>query len=105
LLVALIEKNPVGYISLEQNPKLKTTRVKDLAIAMYHRRQKIGSLLVMTAQDWAQRHDSQRLILELQPKNYAAIQMAKKLGFELCGYNDHYFANQDIALFFSKWLK
>ena len=29
----------------------------------------------------------------------------KKLGFELCGYNDHYFANHDIALFFSKWLR
>jgi len=105
LLVALIESDPVGYISLEQNPQLKATRVTDLAIAKYHRRQKIGSLLVMTAQDWAQRHHSQRLILELQPKNYSAIQMAKKLGFELCGYNDHYFANQDIALFFSKWLK
>jgi len=50
-------------------------------------------------------HEMQRLLLEVQPKNYPAIQMAKKLGFELCGYNDHYFANHDIALFFSKWMK
>lgn len=105
LLVAVMEGEPVGYISLEQSPQLKATRVTDLAIARRSRRQKIGSSLVMAAQDWASRHDSRRLILELQPKNFPAIQMAKKLGFELCGYNDHYFANHDIALFFSKWLK
>jgi GNAT superfamily N-acetyltransferase len=105
LLVALVEGKPVGYISLEKKPLLKATRVIDLAIAKFLRRQKIGSLLVMTAQDWARRHHSQRLILELQPKNYPAIQMARKLGFDLCGYNDHYFANLDIAIFFSKWLK
>ena len=105
LLVAAMDGEPVGYISLEQNPQLKATRVTDLAIARRSRRQMIGSSLVMAAQDWASRHSSRRLILELQPKNFPAIQMAKKLGFELCGYNDHYFANHDIALFFSKWLK
>ncbi|MBM3143481.1 MAG: GNAT family N-acetyltransferase [Chloroflexi bacterium] len=105
LLVALIDGEPVGYISLAQNPQLKATRITDLAITRRLRRQKIGSALVLAAQDWASKHNSRRLILELQPKNHPAIQMAKKLGFELCGYNDHYFANHDIALFFSKWLK
>ncbi len=105
LLVAAMEGQSVGYISLEQNPQLKATRVTDLAISRQLRRKKIGSSLVLAAQDWASKHNSRRLILEVQPKNYPAIQMAKKLGFELCGYNDHYFANHDIALFFSKWLK
>ncbi len=105
LLVAIMEDQPVGYISLEQNLQLKATRVTDIAISRQLRRKKIGSSLVLAAQDWASKHKSRRLILELQPKNYPAIQMAKKLGFELCGYNDHYFANHDIALFFSKWLK
>lgn len=105
LLVALVENEPIGYIGLEQHPHLKATRVTDLVISRPMRRQKIGSLLVMAAQDWARRHNSQRLILELQTKNFPAIQLVKKLGFELCGYNDHYFANLDIALFFSKWLK
>jgi len=105
LLVALVENEPIGYISLERNPHIKAARVADLVIDRRLRRQKVGSLLIMAAQDWARRHSSQRLILELQPKNFPAIQMAKKLGFELCGYNDFYFANIDIALFFSKWLR
>ncbi len=105
LLTAVMDGEPVGYASLALNIQLQATRVTDLAVARRVRRLKIGSSLVVAAQDWAAQRDSRRLILELQPKNYPAIQMAKKLGFELCGYNDHYFSNQDIALFFSKWLK
>jgi hypothetical protein len=28
--------------------------------------------------------------------------MAQKLGFNFCGYQDPYYTNRDIALFFSK---
>ena len=105
LLVVEYKNEVVGYISLTQNTLLKTTLATDLAVMRRHRRQGIGSALIISAQEWALQNHSQRLILEMQPKNSPAIQMAKKLGFELCGYNDHYFVNHDIALFFSKWLR
>lgn len=104
LLVAEMEGDITGYISLTNNQHLKTTWATDLAVRRKNRRQGIGSALVISAQEWALQKASHRLILEMQPKNYPAIQMAKKLGFELCGYNDHFYANHDIALFFSKWL-
>jgi ribosomal protein S18 acetylase RimI-like enzyme len=69
------------------------------------RRQGIGSALILAAQEWGMQHDTRRLVLEMQPKNYPAIQMAHKLGFELCGYNDRYYANNDIALFFGKSIR
>ena len=105
LLVAAIDGEVFGYISLNQDIHLQTTRITDLAVARHLRRQKIGSNLVIAAQEWAEYRESQRIILELQPKNYPAIQMARKLGFELCGYHDHYFSNHDIAIFFSKWVR
>ena len=105
LLVATLQDDLVGYIGMNINPSIKTTWVTDLVVAKHVRRQGIGSALVVSAQEWASQHNCRRLILEVQPKNYAAIRMATKLGFELCGYNDHYFANLDIALFFSKWLR
>lgn len=105
LLVAVREGEPLGYISLSLQSGQYIARVTDMAVGRRFRRQKIGSALVLAAQDWALQMGSRRLVLEMQPKNYPAIQMARKLGFELCGYQDHYFANQDIALFFSKWLK
>jgi len=104
-LVAEISKDVIGYISLNQDKMLGTTWVSDLAVRKSHRRQGIGSTLVIVSQNWAKQNNSRRLIIEMQPKNYPAIQLARKLGFELCGYNDHYFTNHDIALFFSKWLR
>ncbi len=105
LLVAILQDELVGYIGMNLNSSIKTTWVTDLVVAQRVRRQGIGSALVVSAQEWASQHSCRRLILEVQPKNHAAIRMATKLGFELCGYNDHYFANLDIALFFSKWLR
>jgi ribosomal protein S18 acetylase RimI-like enzyme len=105
LLVAEMESDIVGYISLSQNALLRTTWATDLAVTRRVRRQGIGSALVISAQEWAAKNKSRRLILEMQPKNYPAIRLMKKLGYELCGYNDHYFTNHDIALFFSKWLR
>jgi hypothetical protein len=38
----------------------------------------------------------------MQTKNYPAIQFARAQGFVFCGFNDHYYMNQDIALFFGR---
>jgi hypothetical protein len=50
-------------------------------------------------QEWGENHACRRIVLEMQPKNYPAIHMAQKMGFDLCGYNDLYYTNHDIALF------
>ena len=42
--------------------------------------------------------------MEMQPKNYPAIQFAYKLGFEFSGYNDQYYRDQEIAIFFSSFI-
>jgi GNAT superfamily N-acetyltransferase len=105
ILVAVLEAELIGYAGLAQNMAPNTTWVTDLVVARRLRRQGVGTALVLAAQEWASAHKSRRLILEMQPKNHPAIRLAQKLGFELCGYNDHYFTNHDIALFFSKWLR
>ncbi len=105
LLIAELVGEIIGYISLTKNEVLKASWATDLAVQRKYRRQGVASALVLSALEWASRQGSRRLILEMQPKNYPTIQLAKKLGFELCGYNDHYYANHDIALFFSKWLR
>jgi ribosomal protein S18 acetylase RimI-like enzyme len=82
-----------------------TTWVTDLAVKRRQRRQGIGSALLLAAQEWGLAHESRYLVLEVQPKNHSALRMAQKLGFEFCGYNDRYFANRDIGLFFAKSLR
>jgi GNAT superfamily N-acetyltransferase len=105
LLTALYAGQPVGYISLNLNIAPATNWVTDLVVLRRLRRQGIGSALVLAAQEWSLHHDSRRIVLEMQPKNYPAIHMAQKLGFDLCGYNDLYYTNHDIALFFARSLR
>lgn len=105
ILIALMESETVGYIGLMLEKAPVTTWATDLAVLPRHRRQGIGSALVLAAGEWALQHDTRRLVLEMQPKNYPAIKMAQKLGFEFCGYNDRYYANHDISLFFSRALR
>jgi GNAT superfamily N-acetyltransferase len=105
LLVASNKDEVVGYIGLNLNTAPSTTWISDVVVAHSLRHQGVGSVLVLAAQAWGLQHHAMRIVLEMQPKNYPAIQFAKKLGFNFCGYNDCYYANHDIALFFARSLR
>jgi ribosomal protein S18 acetylase RimI-like enzyme len=102
VLVALLEGEPIGYACLMLELAPLTTWMTDLVVARRLRRQGIASALVLAAQEWAAEHDSRYLVLEMQPKNIPALKLVQKLGFDFCGYNDRYYTNHDIGLFFAK---
>jgi GNAT superfamily N-acetyltransferase len=101
VLVALIEDKPVGYASVHEENSPRSAWVTDLVVAEKYRKKGIGSALFLGVQEWAVQKNIKRIILEMQLKNYPAIRFAQKFGLEFCGYHDHYYANQDIALFFA----
>jgi GNAT superfamily N-acetyltransferase len=105
LLAALLEGSPIGYASLMLNIAPLTTWVTDLVVSFPLRRQGIGKALVMASLEWADQMESQNLVLEMQTRNYPAIQLAYKLGFELCGYNDRHYPDHQIGIFFGKSLR
>ena len=105
MLVAALQGEVVGYASMMLTIAPHTSWMTDLVVMRKYRRQGIGSALVLAGQDWARHKRCYRMVLEMQPKNYPAICLSQKLGYDLCGYNDHYFPNHDIALFFSKTLR
>lgn len=105
LLVALHENEPVGYASVMLGVAPLTAWITDLVVKRRLRRQGIGSALLIGVQAWGVHHDCRNLVLEMQSKNYPAIKLAEKLGLDFCGYNDRYYANHDIALFFATSLR
>lgn len=106
LLVALHQEKIVGYVSLLKNLTPNATWMTDLVVSKPLRRQGIGSTLILAAQEWVfHQTDNNKIVIELQPKNYPAILLSKKLGYDFSGYDDQYFTNNDIAIFFSKWLR
>lgn len=105
LLIAVLNGAPVGYASLSQEKLPFATWMHDLVVEHRFRRQGIGSALILAAHEWvASQPGSRRLILEMQLKNYPAIQFAQILGFDFCGFIDQYYPNQDAALLFAKWM-
>ena len=105
MYTAFIDKDPVGYISLLERGTASVVWVTDIVVNVANRRQGVGSALLGSAQEWAAARSHRRLILEMQSKNLPAIRFAQKFGYEFCGYNDHYYLTQDVALFFGKALK
>jgi ribosomal protein S18 acetylase RimI-like enzyme len=55
---------------------------------------------MLEARKWARKRGLRSIQAEATTKNYPALCFYQKLGFQFCGYNDSYYANQDIALFF-----
>jgi ribosomal protein S18 acetylase RimI-like enzyme len=105
ILVASLAGRPVGYVGLGLNMAPQTTWATDLVVDRPVRRQGIASALMLAAQEWAAQMGTNHLVLEMQPKNHAAIQLAYKIGCEFCGYNEFYYANHEIGIFFGKSLR
>jgi ribosomal protein S18 acetylase RimI-like enzyme len=105
MYTASISQVPAGYISLLERGIDSVVSITDLVVNLTNRRQGVGSALLSAAQEWAMVRAHRRLFLEMQSKNLPAIRLAQKFGYEFCGYNDHYYSTQDVALFFTKALK
>jgi ribosomal protein S18 acetylase RimI-like enzyme len=82
-----------------------TAWLTDVVVSARFRRQGVGMALILAAQSWAVDRKDNRALLEMPSKNKPAIGLARKLGYEFCGYNDMYYETQDIALFFGRSIR
>jgi GNAT superfamily N-acetyltransferase len=94
-----------GYINLTLASVPGTGWIADFGVERRFRRTGVGTVLLAAALQWARHTSLQRVVLETQSKNYPAICFAQKHGLVYCGYNDRYYPNQDLALFFGANLK
>jgi GNAT superfamily N-acetyltransferase len=90
----------LGYLTLFNDTAHGIGLIRDLVVSRPYRRHEIGTRLVNVARRWTKEHNLTRLMIQTQTKNYPAIQFCQATGFTFCGFNDRYFPNQDIAVFF-----
>jgi len=94
-----------GYCQLDPAAWQQVGWISHLIVDRRHRRRGIGTAMLKAAQTWGRQQGLKRLVVAVQTKNYPAISYCEKHGFVFCGFNDHYFVNRDIALFFSLKIK
>ncbi len=91
----------LGYITLRVDETSHVAYLQDIVIDRAYRRRSLGSRLVHVARIWTSEFDLRQIIFEIPTTNYPCILFAEALGFTFCGFNDHHFANREIAVFFS----
>lgn len=75
--------------------------ISHLVVDRPHRRRGIATAMLRASVLWARKEGLSRLLIGVQTKNYPAICFLEKNGFVFCGFNDRYYINRDIALFYS----
>lgn len=105
ILSASSEGQLVGFARIAEHVFPRTAWIKDCVVTESLRRRGIGTAMLVAVQEWAMERNFRRLTMELQSKNYPGVQLAHKMGYAFAGYSDHYYLNQDIALFFTLSLR
>ena len=95
----------LGYLTMRPDPVHKIALIQDIVVGREYRHKGIGTRLLNVARHWAGERGAQQLMLETQTKNYPAISFCKKNGLAFCGFNDQYYRNLDIAVFFGQQLR
>jgi GNAT superfamily N-acetyltransferase len=95
----------LGYLTMRHEPVYQTAVLHDLVISEPYRRRGIATRLLGIARHWAKHRQLVRLTAPLQTQNYPGILFCQHAGLTFCGYNDHYFPNRDIAVFFTESLR
>ena len=104
-LVAEADNEVRGYVDVLALPWQELGWIANMAVERGYRKRRIGTTLMRHARQWARDQGLRFLQVEATTKNYPALCFYQKLGFQFCGFNDHYYPNQDIALFFVQTLR
>ncbi|HVM72668.1 MAG TPA: GNAT family N-acetyltransferase [Anaerolineales bacterium] len=105
MLTAMTGGEIVGYIRMSDLILPHTAWITDIVVSPRFRRQGVGMALMLAAQSWAVDRKNTRALVEMPSKNNLMVSLARKLGYEFCGYNDLYYETQDIALFFGRSIR
>lgn len=92
----------LAYAVVRHDPYNAIVTVCDLVVDHFARRRGLGSRFFAILRRWATAHDARFLACEVQHKNYPAVQFCLRQGLEFSGINDKYFADHEIALFFTQ---
>ena len=104
ILVAAEAGDVRGYINQESQPDQGIAWIHHLIVTPAYRQQGIGTALLGRGIQHARQLGLTHLMMVVQSKNYPAIQFLTRHNFRFCGYNEQFYRNRDIGLYFVRGL-
>jgi RimJ/RimL family protein N-acetyltransferase len=100
VLVAELEGEIVGRLSISRDPHTASSHVADLGlmVARRHRRRGFGTALLLAAEEWARGAGIRKLELHVFPHNEPAIALYEKLGYVREGHRRAHYRRPDGQL-------
>jgi GNAT superfamily N-acetyltransferase len=103
--VAVERLRVLGYLGVTLEFAHRQARIVDLAVAADQRRHGIASDLLTHAIRWLKRKEIKQVLLSCPLKAQPGHAFAQHHGFSICGFQDAYWPDQEIGVFFRKRLR
>jgi ribosomal protein S18 acetylase RimI-like enzyme len=100
----------IALLDSEVESWRRVLRVWNLLVDQEYRRRGIGTELMQRAEQFGVDRRCRAISVETQATNWPALAFYIKMGFEVCGVDDHYYTNRDlerkeVALFLYRELR
>ncbi|TKJ30994.1 MAG: hypothetical protein CEE40_02770 [Chloroflexi bacterium B3_Chlor] len=97
-LQLVVEENGrlVGLLDAQVEAWRRVLKVWNLLVDEEYRRQGIGTELMRRAHEFARENDCRAIAAETQTTNWPALKFYLKMGFRVCGVDDHSYTNRDV---------
>lgn len=102
ILVVRYEEKVIGYVRLEQDETVNRLILKTGGVMPEYRNKGVGTVLLDRVCEIARHNRIRSLVCMVQAKNDPTIHFLMARGFVFCGYQEFFFRNMEIGLFFSK---
>ena len=86
----------IALVDAELESWRRVLKVWNLLVDEEYRRHGIGTRLMRSAEAFALENRCRAISLETQATNWPALSFYIKLGFEVCGVDDHLYTNRDL---------
>lgn len=104
IYVGVLDDVLVSYVAIDAKTLPMTARVTNLVVMPEVRQNGIGRTMLAAVEDWTARQGLLRILLEIPMRNYPMVELSRRCGYEICGFMEQYFPNDDPALFYQKRL-
>ena len=96
------EDQLIGYVRLERDETVNRLVLKTGGIMPEYRNKGVGTVVLDRVCEIAKINKIRSVVCMVQAKNDPAIHFLLARGFVFCGYQEFFFRNMEIGMFFSK---